>query len=84
MGVSRSALYRLFEENDGIAELIRSRRLQRFGAALADIHDERPIAVKARACGFASAMQLNRVFQRVHGMRPSDYRAMALKEASKR
>jgi AraC-like DNA-binding protein len=84
MGVSRSALYRLFEESDGVAELIRSRRLQFFCAALADIHDERSIAAKARACGFASAMQLNRVFQRVHGMRPSDYRAMALKETPKR
>jgi AraC-like DNA-binding protein len=84
LGMSRAALYRLFEEGEGVADVIRERRLDRFRASLMDITDMRPIAMKARSCGFASATQLNRTFRRVHGMTPLDYRALAMQEIKKR
>lgn len=84
MGMSRAAMYRLFEDGEGVADLIRERRLDRLRAALADTGDTRSIAVKIRSCGFAGAVQLNRMFRRLHGMTPSEYRAIALAEAAKR
>jgi AraC-like DNA-binding protein len=84
MGMSRAALYRLFEEGEGVAAAIRERRLDRLRVSLADISDRRPIATKALSCGFASAAQLNRTFRRVHGMTPMEYRAIALAKTAKR
>jgi AraC-like DNA-binding protein len=84
MGMSRAALYRLYEDGEGVADMIRERRLDRLRAALADAGDNRSIAMKVHSCGFAGAVQLNRMFRRLHGMTPSEYRAIALAEKAKR
>jgi AraC-like DNA-binding protein len=78
LGLSRSALYRLFEPDEGVADFIRERRLQRLCAALADPADHRRIAEKAYASGFADPVQLVRAFRRVYGMTPVEYRAAML------
>jgi AraC-like DNA-binding protein len=78
LGLSRSALYRLFEPNGGIAAFIRDRRLQRLCAALADPADHRRAAEKAYACGFADQAQFIRAFRRAYGMTPVEYRAAML------
>jgi AraC-like DNA-binding protein len=75
MGLSRSALYRLYEPGEGVAALIRDRRLQRLRAALADPTDHRRTAEKAYACGFVDQAQFIRAFRRAYGMTPADYRA---------
>ena len=77
LGLSRSALYRLFEPGGGIAVLIRD-RLRRLRAALADQADHRRVAEKAYACGFADPAQIIRAFRRAFGMTPADYRAAML------
>jgi len=79
LGQSRTALYRLFEAGEGVADFIRQRRLQRMCAALADPADRRLIAEKAYASGFTDPAQLVRVFRRAYGMTPTEYRATMLK-----
>jgi AraC-like DNA-binding protein len=78
LGLSRSALYRLFEPGGGVAALIRSRRLERLCVALANPADHRRISEKAHASGFADHAQLIRTFRRAYGMAPSEYRAEML------
>lgn len=78
LGLSRSALYRLFAPDGGVAAFIRDRRLQRLRAALADPADHRRIAEKAYACGFSDHTQFIRAFRRVYGMTPVEYRAAML------
>ena len=81
LGLSRSALYRLFEPGGGVAVFIRDRRLQRLRAALADPADHRRVAEKAYACGFADQAQFIRAFRRAYGMTPVEYRAAMLDAA---
>jgi AraC-like DNA-binding protein len=78
LGLSRSALYRLFEPDEGVADFIRKRRLQRMCAALADPADHRRIAEKGYASGFPDPVQLVRAFRRAYGMTPAEYRAIML------
>jgi len=78
LGLSRSALYRLFEPDEGVADFIRNRRLQRMRAALADPADHRRISEKAYASGFADPVHLVRAFRRAYGMTPVEYRAAML------
>ena len=78
LGLSRSALYRLFEPGGGVAVFIRARRLRRLRATLADPDDHRRIAEKAYACGFADQAQCVRSFRRAYGMTPVEYRAAML------
>jgi AraC-like DNA-binding protein len=78
LGLSRSALYRLFEASGGVAAFIRGRRLQRICAALADPADHRRAAEKAYACGLADQAQFIRAFRRGYGMTPVEYRAAML------
>jgi AraC-like DNA-binding protein len=80
LGLSRSALYRLFEPG-GIAAVIRDRRLQRLCAALADPTDHRRVAEKAYACGFVDQTQFIRAFRRAYGMTPVEYRTAMLAAA---
>jgi AraC-like DNA-binding protein len=78
LGLSRSALYRLFEPSGGVAAFIRDQRLRRLCAALADPADHRRIAEKADACGFADRAHFIRAFRRACGMTPVEYRAAML------
>ena len=73
-GVSRSALYRLFEDQGGIARLITRRRLE----AVRQAFDERrpdDLATLALAYGFVDERQLKRLFNEAFGVSPSTYRA---------
>lgn len=83
LGLSRSALYRLFEPSGGVAAIIRDRRLQRLCAALADPADPRRATEKAYACGFVDQSQFIGAFRRAYGMTPVEYRAAMLATADR-
>jgi AraC-like DNA-binding protein len=73
LGLSRSALYRVFEPLGGVDNAIRRRRLDR--AMRAILTDNGSPARKARA-GFNSEEQFARAFQARFGERPARYRAV--------
>jgi AraC-like DNA-binding protein len=72
LGVSRSHLYRLFEEEGGVAKVIRRERLAAARRALSDPLDSRRIYRLAEDLGFGSAEEFSRAFKRAFGCRPSD------------
>ncbi|NBW11465.1 MAG: hypothetical protein EBR82_25890 [Caulobacteraceae bacterium] len=85
-GISRSALYRLFESEGGVARLIQRRRLDRLRSALnglvADPGDGeagRPVPGElilgdlAAGFGFSSEDQARRLFAEAFGMSPRAY-----------
>lgn len=76
-GVSRSSLYRLFEEEDGVQAWIRRRRLERVAAILAGEGRQPTIGRLADDWGFCDAAYLGRLFRETYGMTPGDYRAQA-------
>lgn len=72
-GLSRSALYRLFSANGGVAEFIMSRRL----GAVRDMLERgstAPLATLATAYGFADESHLNRRFSRAYGQPAGAFR----------
>jgi AraC-like DNA-binding protein len=72
-GVSRSALYRMFQPHGGVHHYIRHRRLRRVRTILlAD--DEHTIKEIAFANGFLSQGQLSREFRQTFGVSPRDLR----------
>lgn len=73
-GVSRSALYRLFEADGGIARLIVRRRLEGVRQLLDDRTDG-DFPTIASDCGFADERQMKRLFSEAFGVSPSIYRA---------
>lgn len=76
-GLSRSSLYRLFEEEDGVQAWIRQRRLERVAAILATGRRQPTIAGLADQWGFCDAAYLGRLFREAYGMTPGEYRARA-------
>lgn len=79
-GVSRSALYRLFEADGGIARLILRRRLEAVRQRLDDRSDS-DFATMAPECGFADERQMKRLFTEAFGVSPSAYRSDVAKTA---
>lgn len=77
LGVSRSALYRLFAAEGGVHAYITRRRLERVAATLSDPLDHERIADIAERWGFCDAAYLGRLFRERFGMTPSDYRAFS-------
>jgi len=77
LGLSRSALYRLFESGAGVAAEIQHRRLDRIRARLADPAEGAGIGALAHAHGFASEAHFSRAFRRAFGMAPREARALA-------
>lgn len=77
-GVSRSALYRMFERDGGVASFIRDARLR---LALADLRDPSldhlPIARIAERRGLHNAPSFSRAFRRAFGCSPSAARTAA-------
>lgn len=75
MGLSRSALYRLFKDSGGIAHYIREQRLRR---SFADLVGERgrrsQIAEIAWCRGFYDAAHFSRLFKERFGCSPSEAR----------
>jgi AraC-like DNA-binding protein len=78
-GLSRSALYRLFEGESGVAAHVRAIRL---GLVMDDLLDpalrDEPISAIAERRGFHCAASFNRTFRRAFGRTPSEARAAAL------
>jgi AraC-like DNA-binding protein len=75
LGVSRTTLHRLFEEEGGVQAYIRSRRLEAARRMLADPANGEQIYVLAERLGFSDAAHLSRLFRARYGLTPSDYRA---------
>ncbi len=72
-GISRSALYRLFEKQGGVARLIRRRRLDAVRAAL-DARDPATLDELAERFGLAGGRLLGRQFLEAYGVTPGAYR----------
>ena len=80
VGLSRSALYRLFCDAGGVARNIRSLRLEMIREDLADpALTDKSIAEIARLRGLHCASSFNRSFRQTFGQTPSEVRAMGLK-----
>lgn len=77
-GLSRSALYRLFEDRGGVAATIQRERLRIAHAELSDPSDRRPIQEIAEDLGFADASTFARAFRAEFGCAPRDVRLGAL------
>lgn len=77
MGLSRSALYRLFPMEGGVARLIRLRRLRRLRRirrAIQDGAEARPIGQISSDYGFTSSTQFWRAFRQEYGFPPGRLR----------
>ncbi len=74
-GLSRSALYRLFESSHGVGRYIKYRRLARIRAILVENRDTRTLASLAADFGFQSGAHFSREFQRQFGCSPSEVRS---------
>jgi len=73
--VARPTLYRLFEDEGGLAAYIRNQRLR---AAANELVDAPTVAVAdiASTLAFGSATDFTRAFRRAYGMAPSEFRAL--------
>lgn len=81
IGVSRSSLYRLFEQDGGVANYIRKRRLLAIHRALVSPESPRHrIGDLAYQYGFNSNTQLSRAFKQEFGHAPSETREAAERE----
>ncbi|MFG1424430.1 helix-turn-helix domain-containing protein [Roseixanthobacter liquoris] len=78
LGISRSRLYRLFEDLGGVTRYIQRQRLLAALAALSDPADGRAIGQIAELFGFADASGFSRAFRGEFGFSPSDARSAAL------
>jgi AraC-like DNA-binding protein len=81
-GMSRSNLYRLFENTGGIARYIQHQRLLEARAGLSDPANVQSISAIAEDLCFADASSFSRAFKREFGLSPSDVRSAALAGAS--
>jgi AraC-like DNA-binding protein len=72
--VSRSALYRLFEDDGGVLAYIRRQRLIRVRDGLSRPGRRLRIADYADHWGFSDTAHLSRQFRQEFGLSPSDYR----------
>ena len=77
VGISRSNLYRLFDDKGGVARYIQVQRLMEAHAALSDRANRLSIAVIAEEFCFADASSFSRAFRKEFGHSPSDVRAAA-------
>ncbi len=73
-GVTRSQLYRLFADSDGIASHIRRCRLERARDLLVEQANRHSIGAIAKATGFRELAQFSRAFRAHFGMAPSELR----------
>lgn len=74
LGLSRSALYRLFEPQGGVARYIRQQRLSAARQALCDPADTRRIGTIGYDCGFPNPQEFSRAFKAQFGCSPSEAR----------
>ena len=74
VGMSRSHLYRLFEDMGGIARYIQRERLREAHAVLTDPATTRSISAIAEDLCFADPSSFNRAFKREFGYSPGEVR----------
>jgi AraC-like DNA-binding protein len=78
LGLSRAAAYRAFRGSDGIASLVRSRRLQAARIMLKNPGERRPVAEIASAVGYSDPALFSRVYHRTFDETPRESRATPL------
>jgi AraC-like DNA-binding protein len=78
LGISRSNLYRLFEDVGGVARYIQSRRLHEAHAMLSQTATNHAISLIAEELCFPDASSFSRAFKREFGYSPSEARIAAL------
>lgn len=78
VGMSRSNLYRLFEDTGGVARYIQRERLLEAYAVLTDPATKKSISAIAEDLCFADASSFSRTFRREFGHSPGDVRSAAL------
>lgn len=78
-GLSRAHFSRIFTANEGLppAELVLQRRLRRAAKLLTKAADM-PIKEVAALCGFDDANYFSKVFRRLYGTNPSDFRTTGM------
>jgi AraC-like DNA-binding protein len=74
---SRSQLYRLLEEEGGVAHYIQRRRLSEGFSILCDARNDLAIGQIAETLCFSDASSFSRAFRREFGLSPGDVRAAA-------
>ncbi len=75
VGISRSHLYRLFEDTGGVARYIQRQRLLEAHAILCNGATSMPVAAIADELCFADASGFTRAFKREFGYSPRDVRS---------
>jgi AraC-like DNA-binding protein len=78
VGMSRSSLYRLFEDTGGVARYIQSQRLLEAYTVLSDPATTKSISAIAEDLCFADASSFSRVFRREFAHSPGEVRSAAL------
>jgi AraC-like DNA-binding protein len=78
VGMSRSNLYRLFEETGGVARYIQRQRLLEAHAVLSDATTVKSISSVAEDLCFADASSFGRAFKREFDCSPGEVRSAAL------
>jgi AraC-like DNA-binding protein len=78
VGMSRSNLYRLFEDTGGVARYIQRERLLEANKILTDPATTKPISAIAEDFCFADGSSFSRTFKREFGHNPSEVRSAAL------
>jgi len=78
VGMSRSSLYRLFEDTGGVARHIQRERLLEAHAVLTNPANSQSISAIAEDLCFADASSFSRTFKREFGHSPSETRSAAL------
>ena len=72
-GISRSALYRLFEREGGVGRLIQRMRLDALRVAL-ERGEAAPLAELAQRFGFSGESHMSRLFSEAYGCAPGAFR----------
>jgi len=78
VGMSRSNLYRLFEDSGGVARYIQRQRLLEAHAVLSDPTNTMSISALSEDLCFADASSFSRAFKREFGHSPGEIRSAAL------
>jgi AraC-like DNA-binding protein len=78
LGMSRSNLYRLFEDTGGVARYIQRQRLLEAHAVLTDRATKESVSAVAEDLCFADASSFSRAFKREFGHSPGEVRLAAL------